>query len=426
VHRAVPEPASAHHSAALAFSVRWRDHLRTRWHETTLYAASHPLALAGVELLRFTGPATRVPGLGVLVSDPRVAREILDDDQHFSKAAPGSAGAVQAQVLGEYALLNLDGEAHRSLRRQVGDLFTARYLEEVTTDVLHQPIGAVVDRLQAGVAVDLVPFVHRLTGRMICHQIGILPEAGAEDATYLNMFRRGQSLAAMMRLSTVHLGPRQAALAREIWSDFEQRVAEAYRSGSQPSSVVYKLRNLRLSLAVVTGVAGALFLTGTQSVSAALPRIIALLVDTRQWRTLRDHRELLNQAIDEGLRVTVPSPVMLRSTIVPTEINGIRFRRGDRAVVLTYNLAKNRRLYPQPRRFDILRRHPPEGRNLWFGVGARFCLGYGLAQRELSAVLDALLSLDGTLRIARRRAARRVLLPAYETLEVRLVSDGMP
>src|SRR5262249_21091628 len=158
--------AIAHHSAALDSSVRWRDHLRARWHETAIYAASHPLALVGVELLLFTGPATRVPGLGVLVSDPKVAREILDDDQHFSKAATGSAGAVQAQVLGEYALLNLDGEAHRSLRRQVGDLFTARYLDEVTSDVLDPPIGALVDRLQAGVAVDLVPFVQRLTGRM--------------------------------------------------------------------------------------------------------------------------------------------------------------------------------------------------------------------------------------------------------------------
>lgn len=373
-----------------------------------------------MEALRFTGPAVRVPRLGIVVSDPGLARELLDDDGHFSKSAPGSAGAVQSQVLGDYALLNLDGEAHRSLRRRVGDLFGARYLDTITAEVLAEPIGTLVAQLRSGMTVDLVPFVRRLTGRITCHQIGIVPAPGDEERTYQEMFRRGQSLVAMMRLSTTRFSEKQVAAARELWADFVDRVAVASRSPGQSSSVVQNLRTLGLSLPEITGVAGALFLTGTQSVSTALPRLVALLVDTRQWTPLRERPQLLGQAIDEGLRVTVPSPVMLRSTVADTEIGGVHFRRGDRVFVLTYNLAKDRRLYPRPRRFDIMRQHPAEGRNLWFGVGGRFCLGYGLAQRELRSVLSALLSLGGELEVVRRRPARGVLIPAYDRLEVRV------
>lgn len=412
--------------SARSRALRRRDDWRARWHEIRLYAASHPLALVGVELVRFAGPAVRVPGLGTLVSDPALARNLLDDDEHFSKSAPGSAGAVQSQVLGEYALLNLDGEAHRSLRRRIGDLFGARYLDTITAEVLAEPVGTLVAQLRSGTTVDLVPFVHRLTGKMICHQIGIVPAPGEEDRTYQEMFQCGASLVAMMRLSTTRFNEKQVAAARELWADFVDRVAVAYRSSRQGSSVVQKLGNLGLSLPEITGVAGALFLTGTQSVSTALPRLVALLVDTRQWTQLRQCPALLGQAIDEGLRMTVPSPVMLRSTIADTDIGSVRFRRGDRVVVLTYNLAKSRRLYPRPRQFDILRQHPPEGRNLWFGVGSRFCLGYGLAQRELRTVLSALLSLDDALEVVRRRPARGVLIPAYERLAVRLQRSEGP
>jgi cytochrome P450 len=385
-----------------------------------VYGASHPFAYGLVETLRHAGATVRLPRLGIVVNDPAVARAVLDDDEHFSKSAPGSAGAVLTQVMGEYALLNMDGEAHRSLRGRIGDLFGARYLDTVTAEVLRDPVDDLAGALRAGGCVDLVPFVRRLTGRMICHQIGIVPPPGDASRIFDEMFERGASLVSVMRLSTTRLSRCQVAEARALWAGFAGMVAAAYDAPGQPSSVVHKLRHLGLTLPEVTGVAGALFLTGTQSVSTALPRLVALLVDTGQWTTLRQHPELLPQAIDEGLRVSAPSPVMVRSTIAETRIDGRRYRVGDRVVVLTYNLAKDPILYERPRRFDITRRHPPEGRHLWFGVGGRFCLGFALAQRELATVLSALTQLPGDVAVVRRSPARGVLIPAYSRLVVRL------
>jgi len=101
-------------------------------------------------------------------------------------------------------------------------------------------------------------------------------------------------------------------------------------------------------------------------------------------------------------------------------VGGHRIAAGARVVILTCNLARDPGLFPSPDRFDPERVHPPQSRHLWFGAGPHFCLGFAVAQRQLAVVLDALLDLPGELRIARRRAARAVIVPAYRRLEVRL------
>nr|BFE50984.1 hypothetical protein GCM10017745_44110 [Saccharothrix mutabilis subsp. capreolus] len=116
--------------------------------------------------------------------------------------------------------------------------------------------------------------------------------------------------------------------------------------------------------------------------------------------------------IAEGLRVTVPSPVMLRSVAADTEVGGVRVRAGDRVVIATISAAR------ALGSFDPDRPHPPDVRQLWFGAGPHFCLGMPLAHAEIRAVLDAVLDC-APLSVVDRRAARRVLIPCYERLVVR-------
>ena len=189
--------------------------------------------------------------------------------------------------------------------------------------------------------------------------------------------------------------------------------------GASASSIFARLRAAGLEVNEVEAVLGSLFVVGTQTVSTALPRIVALLLDSGQMSRLRVEPHLMQQAIDEGLRVTVPTPVTLRGVKSEVLIGGHHFRPGDRVVILTYNVAKDARLFPAPWSYDIDRRHPAAGRHLWFGVGQHFCLGFSLAQFEIRWVLESLLRVDGGIEIVGRRAARGVLLPAYATLRIR-------
>jgi hypothetical protein len=65
----------------------------------------------------------------------------------------------------------------------------------------------------------------------------------------------------------------------------------------------------------------------------------------------------------------------------------------------------------------LSRRAAHDPRRLWFGAGPHYCLGAPLALAEIRALMDAVLQ-GGARRIARRRPARGVLIPAYARFEV--------
>jgi cytochrome P450 len=265
--------------------------------------------------------------------------------------------------------------------------------------------------------------MHALTGRITCQMLGVALPPEREAATYADILAIGERLAAAIRFSTPPLTARQVIDLREAFERLVAPARAAYADATPPAgSIVARLRELDLSFDEVKGVLGTLFMVGTQTTSVALPRALALLLDTGQWARLRERPDLLPHALDEALRCTVPVPITVRTAARDVEVDNHRFRAGSRLVIFTYNLAKSPSVVGAPGRCDIQQPLDPRARNLWYGSGPHFCLGYGLAQYELRAVLQTLLDLPGRLRITRRRYARHVLLPAYARLDVRLVT----
>ncbi len=390
-------------------------------HELMIYLRSHPVAFGFAEATRKLGDVVDVPGVGRVVNRPELAREILLDEQHFSKSGPGSFGVLITQVMGENALLNMHGEAHHRLRERLQDLFAPAYLETIAKDVLAEPVAELRARLAAGETVDLVRFMQLLTGRTTCHMLGLpAPAAGAEQ-TYLDVFAMVQQMSQSIGMATKKLTPAQVAAKKVPFKRLTAAVVGAYaRDELPPNSVLARLKELGLSADEARGVVGMLLVVGTETMTTAVPRTVALLVDSGQQNTLRQEPKLIQSAIDEALRFVVPSPIMLRSVSGDVEIAGHQFRAGQRVMLFTYNLLKHPDLYPRPRRFDIRRAQPACARNIWFGAGPHFCLGFGLAQREMRMVLSALMSLPQEIAVVRRGYSRRVLIPGYSRLEVRM------
>jgi cytochrome P450 len=391
---------------------------RASWHELRIYAASHPVALIFSEVVRRLGPVVRLPVVGAVVNDPEVARAILENEPGFSKTGPGSMGVVITQVMGQYALFNMHGQPHHELRAQLSDLFSRAYLDRLDVTVLQPAVDALRVKLANGDRVDLVRFVHLLTGSLMCHMVGI---DARDERVALRMWRLGEELVSILRLSTRRLNERQVRERQLVLERLVAHMRMAFDAGPAADSLIQRLRSMGLPFEQIKGVTASLFLAGTQTVSTALPRLLALLLDSGEIDRVRAHPALLASAIDEGLRLTVPTPIMLRSTEVDTMVSGHRFRRGGRVMIHTYNLLKHPAWFPRPRRFDIDRRVDRRVRNLWFGAGAHFCIGYTLAHRELHTVIGGLLDLPRPLRIVKRRYAGGVFIPAYSELDVELV-----
>lgn len=393
------------------------DRRRASLQESRVYMASHPLAFLVVRLIGKIGRSFRLPGIGTVVGSADLARAVLLDPR-FSKSGPGSAGEIITQVMGPRAILNQDGEEHLAVRRALQGLFTPAFVNRfvaATAAPLAADAGA---RLERGEEVDLVRLARCMTGAAVMQMLGADPDVASEEG-YLRMFERGERLIARFPIGRRRVPADRLADAREDFLSLTDGAAGGYRSGDE-DSIVGRLRSLGFDWEDARGMVAVMILAGTETVSTALPRMIAILVDHGSWPALARSPSRLDATIDECLRIIVPSPIMLRSAEEDVLLDGRRFRRGERVIIPTYNLARDGRHLPgDPERFDPDRPMPAGVRHLWFGHGPHFCLGYPLAKAELRTALEALLASAPEMAITRRRAARRVLFPHYAHLVVR-------
>jgi cytochrome P450 len=385
----------------------------TDW-ERRIQLAAHPIAFPLVRGVGRLGPAVRVPRIGVVVSDAALAREVLTDPESFTKTGPGSPSDLWTPVLGPSVLLNMEGSAHARLREKLAPLFVPRYVNALCAKVFAAPLSGLAERLRAG-PVDLAAAVQQLAGAVICELVGVpIPAKIAvrsnEQRFFAEVYARGTELTSMVRLGRPRLTPRQIARARATLSTLTAPAAAAFRD-ADPATVPGAMRGLGLSEAEALGAVAAFILTGTETIVSYLPRLIALCHDTGWLARLVDDRTRTDTVIAEAFRVTVPTPVMLRSVARPARVGSVSVRPGDRIVIATISCA---RAYGP---FDPDRPHPKELRQLWFGAGPHFCLGMPLAKAEIDAVLGMILDLGGV-RIVARKPARRVLIPGYERLVV--------
>ncbi|QNE48513.1 cytochrome P450 [Glaciihabitans sp. INWT7] len=371
-----------------------------RWEERVMRSA-HPIAYPALRMAR--GPVLRVPGLGILVRDAALLRSVLLNTASFTKTGPGSPSDLWTGVLGPSVLLNMEGADHQALRRRLAPIFAPSSVEPLVAESLGEPLARLARRLSEGEPVDLVEEVRRYSSIAIGRLVGLdSAELTAE------LFHKVSSITSMVRLTRSTLTPTEVAKARVVMAELGLHAQRAYHSGDE-QTVPGRMRALGLTEAEALGAVGAFVLTGTETLVSYIPRLVCLLVDTSWLPLVAADRSLVEPAIAEGLRVTTPSPVMLRSVVAADSIGPVAVRPGDRVILATF--AANRALGP----FDPAANTAATLRQLWFGAGSHFCLGAPLALAQIRSVVDSLLDAvpDGSLRVLSRRPARGVLIPGY-------------
>lgn len=374
-----------------------------------LMRAVHPIAYPLLQAVR--GPARRVPGLGVVVKDAVLARQVLLDAEGFSKQGPGASSELWTPVLGARVLVNMHGEDHRALRRRLAPIFSPAFVEPLVQQTLGAGAAEIERRLLAGERVDLAAHARQSASAAIALLVGLEREA-VDD----RLFQQIAGITGMVRLTRPSLTPAQVRSARAVLDALGEHAAAAYRGDE--STVPGRLRGLGLSEDEALGAVGAFVLTGTETIAAAIPRIVALLADSGTLGETIDD-EPAERAIAEGLRWTTPTPVMLRSTLEPRRIGRLAVAPGDRIIIATY--AADRAVGG----FEPANDSAAGLKQLWFGAGAHFCIGAPLAMAEIRLALAALRRVEAAgrpIRVVERTPARRQLLPAY----ARLVLEARP
>jgi cytochrome P450 len=373
-----------------------------RRNEERVLRAAHPVAFPLLSAVR--GPVRRIPGLGVLVKDAALLRATLMDTEGFTKNGPGAPSDLWTPVLGPSVLLNMEGVEHGLLRRKLGPLFAPAFVDALVGDSLGASTRELAAALARGERVDLVAHSRRSASAVIARLVGLDASVVDDD-----LFTRVSRVTGFVTLARPRLTPPQLAVARGILAELGEHARRAY--AGDESTVPGRMRALGLDEREALGAVAAFVLTGTETIVSYVPRLAAILIDSGWLPRLAADPQLVDAAVAEGLRVTTPSPMMLRSAVHPRSLGGVRVKPGERILLGTY--WANRALGE----FDPATNPAAQLKQLWFGAGAHYCLGAPLAMAQIRLTLGALLETP-SLRVASRRPSRGVLIPSYASLEL--------
>jgi cytochrome P450 len=137
--------------------------------------------------------------------------------------------------------------------------------------------------------------------------------------------------------------------------------------------------------------------------SGIMNTVLLLLRDPRELAAVRAEPALLENAIEESLRLIPPVAFIERWAPRAVEIGGASIGRGEFIGVSVLAANRDASVFEQPLRYDV--RRPNARRHLSLSFGEHFCLGAHLARMELRAALERLLALPGLRLVAAQEPA---------------------
>jgi cytochrome P450 len=379
--------------------------------ESKLWKVSHPYVYPILKSIARLGTNVRLPGIGLAVSEASLMREVLNNPV-FSKVGKGASSTLWTPITGPTALINMDGADHLNLRRKLGPIFSPRAIAELSAGIMDAPLNSMLERLVNNETVDIVEEVSKVAGAMICSLTGL----DASDASVSATVEKARELTAQASLKGT-LTDAQVEYSRSILSSLTGPVLEAYNKGDE-STVPGKMKALGLSPEEALGASSAFIIAGTETVISYIPRMVALILESGWLEKLAENPDRMNDVIMEGLRLTVPTPVMLRSVTEDATVGGKKIKKGQRVVLLTVTACQR---LTRGDVFDPDREIPSEIKNIWFGAGSHFCIGMPLAMAQTKAFINTLLeaSKQGKLIISHRDATKHTFAPAYRELLIK-------
>jgi cytochrome P450 len=305
-------------------------------------------------------------------------QQVLKDGEVFSSA--GYSEVIGA-VMG-HTILEMDEPEHRTYRGLVQQAFSRKAMETWERDLVRGVIDEHIDAFADDGRADLVrqltfPFPVTVIARMLglpredlprFHRLAIeLISVSFDEA----LGRRASE--ALYEYFCGIIAERRAAPADDVISVLVRAELDGVRLDDDQICAF-----LRLLLP-----AGA---ETTYRSSSNL--LVGLLSNPDQLDAVRRDRDLLPQAIEEGLRWEPPLLTIMRSATRDTEVCGVPVPAGSTVVVNMGSANHDERYWEDPERFDIFR---PPRQHLAFAWGPHMCLGLHLARMETRVLLTQLL-----------------------------------
>ena len=318
-------------------------------------------------------------------------------------------------------LISMDPPRHDRLKALVIKEFIP---EAVGTHEEHvkQIINGVLDSVADRERFDLVADVARpIPARVIGSLLGTPPEDDATLVHWTNVFTAFEDPAIREQWKDT------MAVVSEIVEYTQKRIAQRDDSagGNLLTAMVDaevegdKLNELEIATFFVL-----LMAAGNDSTRATYSAtMLELLRNPQLLHQVREHPELIDAVVEEGLRCYPAFAFMARAATKDTELHGKTIKENDRLLLWYIAADRDETVFPDPHKFDITRLGLADQHQAFGGRGRHFCLGANLARLELKLWIQQTLErfpdleLDGD-----PTRVRALFLNQYNSIPVRRTS----
>jgi cytochrome P450 len=279
-------------------------------------------------------------------------------------------------------ILGMDGPDHRAHRSLVANAFKEKSLRRWEPEVIAPVCHRLLDEIADDGSADLVlALTYEFPTRVIASILG-LP---VED---LEMFRE-----LSIRLIGIGGGMEAGFAASMELSDYFQGLIDQRRS--EPAEdvisdlVTAEVDGERLTDEAICSFLKLLLPAGIETTFRSSGNLLFLLLTHQdQFEQVRQHRELVSRAIEEGLRYETPLTTVARFAACDLEFGGHMIRKGATVSPVIGSANRDESRWDDPESFNIHRNPQP---HIAFAAGPHMCLGMHLARIETEVMLHVLM-----------------------------------
>ncbi len=334
---------------------------------------------------------------GWLVTGYEAVRQLMADTRfsnrqdlgilHMPYATPGMPVQTEPSEQMPGLFLSMDPPDHTRLRRKLTGAFTVRRMKQLEEQIIELTERQLDELARLTPPVDLVKeFALPVPSLVICALLGVPYE---DRETF-------QVNSAKFMEREVTLEDKMAAFG--AMSAFLAGLVTAKRADPGEDILSDLARDEDLSIEELVGIGFLLLLAGHETTANQLALgTFALLEHPEQLRELRDHPELMPDAVEELMRYLSVADIFFRYAATDIELGGETIAEGSTVIISLLAANRDPLRFENPDELDV---HRKARGHTAFGHGIHQCLGQQLARIEMRAGFDGLLRRFPTLALA--------------------------